>query len=232
QKGETALIIGPAGYRYGLLQLGRLAGLKMYGVASGSKRAVVEEYGATPIDYRSQDFVEVVRRAEPGGIEIGPDALAVLTPAAATQIYTMPTGAAEQHIQLRTAPGAQLHWQTAPQILFSGATYRQYTQITLAPGARVLLSEILVAGRLAHGESWQCCALHESQRDTRSRRACRGWRPYPYRAAAPKPRLQRRNGRISGARHTLAVGGHLRRRVYRSADQRRRATDQRRNLAC
>jgi NADPH:quinone reductase-like Zn-dependent oxidoreductase len=42
----------------------------MYGVASGSKRSVIEEYGATPIDYRTQDFVEVVRRAAPGGIDV------------------------------------------------------------------------------------------------------------------------------------------------------------------
>jgi urease accessory protein len=95
-------------------------------------------------------------------IAMGPAAQAVLLPAAATQIYTMPTGTAEQHSQLRTAPNAQLYWQTAPQILFSGANYRQSMRIALAPGARVLLSDILVAGRLAHGEAWQCA--HYSSR--------------------------------------------------------------------
>jgi urease accessory protein len=88
-------------------------------------------------------------------IAMGTAAQAMLLPAAATQIYTMPMGTAEQHSQLRTAPGAQLYWQTAPQILFSEAHYQQTTQIALAPRARVLLSDILVAGRLAHGEAWQ-----------------------------------------------------------------------------
>jgi NADPH:quinone reductase-like Zn-dependent oxidoreductase len=51
------------------LQLGRLAGLTMYGIASKSKHAILTENGATPIDYRTEDFVEVIRRAEPGGLD-------------------------------------------------------------------------------------------------------------------------------------------------------------------
>lgn len=69
--GEKALIIGASGgIGTALLQLGRLAGLKMYGVASGSKHATLAEYGATPIDYRTQDFGEIIRRAEPGGLDV------------------------------------------------------------------------------------------------------------------------------------------------------------------
>lgn len=69
--GEKALIIGASGgIGTALLQLGRLAGLKMYGIASQSKHAVLLEYGATPIDYRKQDFVEVIRQAEPQGIDV------------------------------------------------------------------------------------------------------------------------------------------------------------------
>jgi NADPH:quinone reductase-like Zn-dependent oxidoreductase len=41
----------------------------MYGIASKSKQHVLTEYGATPIDYRTQDFVEVIRKAEPDGLE-------------------------------------------------------------------------------------------------------------------------------------------------------------------
>lgn len=69
--GETALIVGASGgLGTALLQLGRLASLKMYGVASRSKHDVLIEYGATPIDYRSQDFVEFMRQAEPEGIDV------------------------------------------------------------------------------------------------------------------------------------------------------------------
>jgi NADPH:quinone reductase len=64
------LIIGASGgCGTAFLDLGRLAKLKMYGIASKSKHAILAEYGATPIDYRSEDFVEVIRRAEPGGLD-------------------------------------------------------------------------------------------------------------------------------------------------------------------
>lgn len=88
-------------------------------------------------------------------VEVGPHAQATLLPAAASQIYTMPTGAAEQHITVQADQASRLYWQTAPQILFRGANYHQQLRITMAPGARVILSDILVAGRLAHGECWQ-----------------------------------------------------------------------------
>jgi NADPH:quinone reductase-like Zn-dependent oxidoreductase len=69
--GETALIIGASGgVGSALLELGRLAGLKMYGVASRSKHSLICEQGAFPIDYHSQDFAAVVRQAEPRGIDV------------------------------------------------------------------------------------------------------------------------------------------------------------------
>ncbi len=68
--GDKVLIIGASGgCGTAFLDLGRLAQLKMYGIASKSKHAIVAEYGATPIDYRTEDFVEVIRRAEPDGLD-------------------------------------------------------------------------------------------------------------------------------------------------------------------
>jgi NADPH:quinone reductase-like Zn-dependent oxidoreductase len=75
--GDKALIIGASGgIGTALLQLGKLAGLVMYGIASRSKHHVLLEYGATPIDYRTQDFVEVIRGAEPGGLDVVFDGMA------------------------------------------------------------------------------------------------------------------------------------------------------------
>lgn len=69
--GEKALIIGASGgLGTALLQLGQLAGLKMYGIASKRKHHILTEYGAIPIDYHTQDFVEVLRQAEPDGIDV------------------------------------------------------------------------------------------------------------------------------------------------------------------
>lgn len=51
------------------MQLGKLAGLTMYGIASNNKHFVLREMGAIPIDYRTQDFVEVIRQEELDGLD-------------------------------------------------------------------------------------------------------------------------------------------------------------------
>ncbi len=68
--GDKVLVIGASGgIGTAFLQLGRLAGLKMYGLASRSKHSILAEHGATPIDYHTQDFVEILRQAEPDGLD-------------------------------------------------------------------------------------------------------------------------------------------------------------------
>lgn len=68
--GDKVLIIGASGgCGTAFLDLGRLAGLKMYGIARGSKSSILTQFGAIPIDYRKQDFVEVMRHAEPEGLD-------------------------------------------------------------------------------------------------------------------------------------------------------------------
>jgi NADPH:quinone reductase-like Zn-dependent oxidoreductase len=67
---DKALIIGASGgVGTAFLDLGKLAGLKMYGLASAAKHPVLQDYGATPLDYRTQDFVQVLREAEPAGLD-------------------------------------------------------------------------------------------------------------------------------------------------------------------
>ena len=68
--GDKVLIIGASGgIGTAFLQLGKLANLTMYGLASKSKHHILTEYGATPIDYRTQDFVEVIQKAGPDGLD-------------------------------------------------------------------------------------------------------------------------------------------------------------------
>jgi NADPH:quinone reductase-like Zn-dependent oxidoreductase len=67
---DKVLIIGASGgIGTAFLQLGKLAYLAMYGLASSSKHPILTEYGATPIDYHTQDFVELIRKAEPDGLD-------------------------------------------------------------------------------------------------------------------------------------------------------------------
>ena len=74
--GDKVLIIGASGgIGTAFLQLGKVADLTMYGIASKSKHHILTEMGATPIDYHTQDFVEVIRQAEPGGLDAAFDGM-------------------------------------------------------------------------------------------------------------------------------------------------------------
>ncbi|ACG74183.1 Alcohol dehydrogenase zinc-binding domain protein [Anaeromyxobacter sp. K] len=70
-RGERALIHGAAGgVGTALLQLGRLAGLEMYGTCSSRGASVVTALGGTPIDYQHQDFVEEIHRLAGDGVDV------------------------------------------------------------------------------------------------------------------------------------------------------------------
>lgn len=70
KEGDKVLLIGSSGgVGTAFLQLGRLAGLKMYGLASPHKHSILAEYGVTPIDYHTEDFVQVLKKTEPEGID-------------------------------------------------------------------------------------------------------------------------------------------------------------------
>ena len=68
--GERILIHGAAGgVGTALLQLGKLAGVQMYGTASRTKHQLLEQYGATPIDYKAEDFVKRILTLTGDGID-------------------------------------------------------------------------------------------------------------------------------------------------------------------
>ncbi len=69
--GQRALIHGAAGgVGTALLQLGRLAGLELYGTCSARGAAAVADLGAVPIDYQRQDFVREVHRLTGDGVDV------------------------------------------------------------------------------------------------------------------------------------------------------------------
>jgi NADPH2:quinone reductase len=57
------------------LQLGRLAGLEMYGTCSSQKAPAVSELGGIPIDYRNQDFVKEIHRLTSEGVDVAFDGI-------------------------------------------------------------------------------------------------------------------------------------------------------------
>lgn len=69
--GERILVHGAAGgVGTALLQLGKLAGLKMYGTASKYNHELVSSLGAIPIDYRAEDFVKRIRSLTSDGVDV------------------------------------------------------------------------------------------------------------------------------------------------------------------
>lgn len=71
QPGERILVHGAAGgLGSALVQLGGLVGLEMYGTASTRNQAVVSSLGATPIDYRTDDFVDRIRQLTGDGVDV------------------------------------------------------------------------------------------------------------------------------------------------------------------
>ena len=68
--GQRVLIHGAAGgVGSALLQLGRLAGLEMYGTCSSRGASTVSELGGIAIDYRQLDFVQEIRRLTGDGVD-------------------------------------------------------------------------------------------------------------------------------------------------------------------
>ena len=76
KSGETVLVHGAAG-RVGIaaLELGALAGLRLFGTCSARDRAAAERLGAVAIDYRNEDFLARVRELTGDGVDVVLDSL-------------------------------------------------------------------------------------------------------------------------------------------------------------
>jgi NADPH2:quinone reductase len=74
--GQRVVIHGASGgVGTALLQLGRVAGLEMYGTCSSRGASVVSELGAIPLDYRLTDFVKEIHRLTREGVDVVFDSL-------------------------------------------------------------------------------------------------------------------------------------------------------------
>ena len=71
REGERLLVHGAAGgVGTAVLQLGRLAGLELYGTGSGTQSGVISSFGATPIDYTKGSLVERIRELTGNGVDV------------------------------------------------------------------------------------------------------------------------------------------------------------------
>lgn len=70
KEGQCILIHGAGGaVGTALIQLGKTSGLEMFGTASKVKHGLVSELGATPIDYRSENWIERILNQKHNGVD-------------------------------------------------------------------------------------------------------------------------------------------------------------------
>ena len=80
-------------------------------------------------------------------------ALLVTTPGA-SRVFTMRSGEAVAHQDLRVEAGGWLEMIPEPLVTHRDANFRQTTRLELAAGASLFYADQWMPGRLGHGEAW------------------------------------------------------------------------------
>ncbi|RPK74725.1 Urease accessory protein UreD [Streptomyces sp. ADI97-07] len=136
----------------------------------GGRTELVERYQKAPLqimrplwtDPAMPDMAYVCLMATGGGIaqadryrmdfRCGPGSEVHLTTQAATKVFRMEHDYASQRVHITADEGSYVEYLPDPVIPFKDARFYQRTEVTVAPGATVLLGDTVTAGRLARGE--------------------------------------------------------------------------------
>ena len=86
-------------------------------------------------------------------VTLAADTHATLTTQAATKVYAMPCQGATQSMRVRVGQDAIFEYLPDSTILFRDANFSQKVSICLERGAKIVLQEIVMPGRLARGET-------------------------------------------------------------------------------
>ena len=81
-------------------------------------------------------------------------ALLVTTPSA-SRIFQMNGGRAECRQHFAVAAGGWLEVMPEPVVPHRGSRYRQLTRIEVEPGGGLYFADVLMPGRVGHGEAWE-----------------------------------------------------------------------------
>ncbi|MEO6006219.1 MAG: urease accessory protein UreD [Opitutus sp.] len=85
-------------------------------------------------------------------------ALLVTTPSA-SRVFQMKDGTAECRQHLTVADRAWLEVMPEPLVPHRGSSYWQRTRIDVALGGELFYADLLMPGRIAHGEAWEWVSL-------------------------------------------------------------------------
>src|SRR5471032_3472437 len=88
------------------------------------------------------------------GIAVEKNAALLVTTPSASRIFKMKNGAAECRQNFRVAAGGWLEVMPEPLVPHRGCCYRQTTHIAIEPGGGIFFADLLLPGRVAHGEAW------------------------------------------------------------------------------
>jgi urease accessory protein len=129
-----------------------------------SRRARVHEAGSLRVRFPTPeaDELSAILINTAGGIAGGDrfdiavaaerGAAVTVTTAAAEKLYRSQGDDAVLNVALRVEAGARLRWMPQETILFDGACARRRIDVDLAEDAEIVICEIVVFGRGAHGE--------------------------------------------------------------------------------
>ncbi|NEC21577.1 urease accessory protein UreD [Streptomyces parvus] len=136
----------------------------------GERTELVERYQKTPLQIMRPLWIDpelpgmnyVYLMATGAGVaqadryrmdfRCGPDTQVHLTTQAATKVFRMEHDFASQWVHLSAEAGSYVEYLPDPLIPFKDARFYQRTEVTVAPGATVVIGDTLTAGRLARGE--------------------------------------------------------------------------------
>jgi len=150
--------------------IGRDGALRLTFAQQNGRTTLVENYSRPPLQVMralrdAADCLCVYLLSPTGGvvqgdryhidISVGAGTRALFTTQSATKVYRMPDGCAEQMVRIDVERGAIFEFVPDAAILFADADLRQHIDITLHPGALLILHEIVMPGRLAMGERLQ-----------------------------------------------------------------------------
>ncbi|GMT97752.1 hypothetical protein KH5H1_18710 [Corallococcus caeni] len=138
-------------------------------------------------------------------VDVADGASALLATQGANRVYRSPNGC-RSDLQARVGRDALLAWVPDPTVCFAGARYSQTLDVTLAPGASLVLADVVTAGRSARGERWAFLHYASRLRVAREGRALvdERWVLDPAHGALPE-----RLGRFDALASVLLVGSAL-----------------------
>lgn len=135
-------------------------------------------------------------------VDVADGASALLATQGANRVYRSPRGC-RSDLSARVGRDALLAWVPDPTVCFTDARYSQTLDVTLSPGASLVLSDVVTAGRSARGERWAFLHYASRLRVAREGRALvdERWVLDPAQGALPE-----RLGRFDALASVLLVG--------------------------